>query len=279
MSDPLRTEPARALDGASEPDRGAKIEQLLLDGLDRYFSGAYDQAINVWTRVLFLDRAHPRARAYIERARAALAERQRESEELLQDGMAAFRRGEGAKARQLLQDALGRGAPSDQALAALDRLNRIEQGAPALAPVRAGDRSSAPMFAPAAGARRVRISATARIALVASLVTAGLMVLSTRVTWQSPFDRPVPSTAGQNQTEALLLPIPRRGDQALTRGRMLADSGRLREALAALERIRPTDSESEEAERLRAEIQRRLLGLGARSGTSSPRGSAGESLR
>ena len=248
-----------------------KIERLLLDGLDRYFSGAYDQAINVWTRVLFLDRAHPRARAYIERARAAQAEKQRESEELLQDGMAAFRRGEGAKARQLLQDALGRGAPSDQALAALERLNRIEQGSARVAPARPGDHASTPMFARDGDRRRVRASATARIALVASLVTAGLMVLSTRVTWQSPFDRVVPSTAQQNQTEALLLPIPRRADQALTRGRMLADSGRLKDALAVLEQVRPTDSESDEAERLRVEIQRQLLGLAARSSTGGGR--------
>jgi hypothetical protein len=270
MSDPLRTEPARALDGASEPDRDAKIEQLLLNGLDRYFSGAYDQAINLWTRVLFLDRAHPRARAYIERARAAEAERQRESEELLQDGMAAFRQGDGARARELLQDALGRGAPSDQALAALDRLNRIEQGVTRAVPAPPGDRS-APMFAPDAASRRVQASAAARIALVASLVTAGLMVLSTRFTWESPFDRATPTTATQNQTEAGRLPIPRRSDQALMRGRMLADSGRLRDALAVLEQVRPTDAESVEAERLRAEIQRQLLGLGARSGTSDGR--------
>ena len=61
----------------------------------------YEHAINVWTRALFLDRSHARARAYIERARSALAERQRESEELLQNGVAAFqprRRRRGAPA-------------------------------------------------------------------------------------------------------------------------------------------------------------------------------------
>ena len=44
--------------------------------------GRHELAINVWTRVLFLDRGHARARAYIERARSAVAERQREGEEL-----------------------------------------------------------------------------------------------------------------------------------------------------------------------------------------------------
>src|SRR6058998_2334061 len=113
MSDPLRTDDLRALEAASDADRTAKIEQLLLVGLDHYFAAQYDQAIDVWTRALFLDRNHARARAYIERARSALAERQRESEELLQKGVAAFARGESDQARALLQRALESGAPSD----------------------------------------------------------------------------------------------------------------------------------------------------------------------
>src|SRR5947207_11139681 len=112
MSDPFRTDGSRTHDTASRSDRDAKIEQLLLDGLDHYFAARYEQAINVWTRALFLDRSHPRARAYIERARGALAERQRESEELLQNGVAAFERGDVNEARQLLQVAIARGAPS-----------------------------------------------------------------------------------------------------------------------------------------------------------------------
>jgi len=93
MSDPLRTDGTRAHEVAPAQDRDAKIEQLLLLGLDQYFAARYELAINVWTRALFLDRSHARARAYIERARSALAERQRESEELLQNGVAAFHRG------------------------------------------------------------------------------------------------------------------------------------------------------------------------------------------
>src|SRR5471032_3333299 len=134
MSDPLRTDGSRAhADVASVADgntKDAKIEQLLLVGLDNYFAARYELAINVWTRALFLDRSHARARAYIDRARSAQAERQRESEELLQNGVAAFQRGEGDEARRLLQAAIDGGAPSEEALEVLDRMNRLEATMP-----------------------------------------------------------------------------------------------------------------------------------------------------
>src|SRR5438552_10435817 len=114
----------------------AKVEQLILVGLDHYFAGRYEQAINVWTRAFFFDRDHPRVRTYIERARSALAERQRESEELLQRGVAAFDRGEADEARRLLTTAINRGAPADEALAILSRLDRLEMCARPADPLR-----------------------------------------------------------------------------------------------------------------------------------------------
>ena len=115
MADPLR-------DHESSQSR---IEELLLAGLDHYFNGQHELAISVWTRVLFFDRNHARARAYIERARGAIAERQREGEELLQTGAAAFKRGDADNARRLLHSAIERGAQRDEALSMLDRLERI----------------------------------------------------------------------------------------------------------------------------------------------------------
>jgi hypothetical protein len=126
--------PASAGGDAADADRDARIEQLLLSGLDQYFAGQYQQAINIWTRVVFLERGHSRARAYIERARSAVAERQRECEELVHNGIDAYNAGDMVTARALLTRAVDEGGPSDTALVFLDRLNRVSGAAPAEEP-------------------------------------------------------------------------------------------------------------------------------------------------
>jgi tetratricopeptide (TPR) repeat protein len=270
MSDPLRTDPSRAQDAALASDRDAKIEHLLLVGLDHYFAANYELAINVWTRALFLDRSHARARAYIERARSALAERQRESEELLQTGLAAFHRGDGEQARRLLQAAIEAGAPSEEALAVLERLNRIETAIPAAAADRSDRalRGRAPRDA--AGERRPIRGMVAVTALAAAIVAlAGLAVARDRVDWQSlvalarsAIRADSPAAAVQTPVaREVRLPLPRRGETTITRARMLMASGRLRDALAALDTVRPTDPQKADADRLRGDIQRLLLSL------------------
>ena len=102
MSDPLRSDRHAVPAEVQERDRDARVEQLLLTGLDHYFAGQHELAISVWTRVLFLNHGHARAKAYIERARSAISERQREGDELLHGGIEAFARGDGAAARRLL---------------------------------------------------------------------------------------------------------------------------------------------------------------------------------
>src|SRR3954468_3627796 len=125
MTEPLRFDAPAAAAQVPERDREARVEDLLLSGLDPYSAGHYDLAINVWTRVLFLDRGHARARAYIERARGAIAERQREGEERLKSGAAALNRGDADDARRLLNSAVERGARPEEALAMLERLDRL----------------------------------------------------------------------------------------------------------------------------------------------------------
>lgn len=263
MSEAHRSDSAHAPDATPGADRDAKIEQLLLVGLDHYFGGRYEQAINVWTRALFLDRNHARARAYIERARTALAEGQRESEELLQTGVAAFHRGEGGEARRLLQAAIDRGAPSEEALAVLERLNRLEA---------AGTQSPSNRAARAPSARQAPATARAARSLrwtAASMVAAGVVIAgvafaswSGRVDWRSLLllDAPAAAAAPPPARE-VVLPLPRRGEKALARAQTLVAAGRLRDALAALDGVKPTDPERADADKLRTTIQQQLLAL------------------
>ena len=137
--------PAADVGGA---DHVVKIEHLLLTGLDHYFRGRFERAIDVWTRVLFLDRSHARARAYIDRARAAVAERVRESEALLHAGVEACDRGDVTEARALLTTAIERGGAHDQVWTVLDRVERFEMAG--------GEDPAAAAARRRAGARRAR---------------------------------------------------------------------------------------------------------------------------
>lgn len=262
MSDPLPTDPRpEALAGA---DREAKIEQLLLAGLDHYFDGQYDQAINIWTRALFLDRGHARARAYIERARSALAERQRESEELLQRGLAAFDRGASGEARRLLEAAITCGAPRDEALPVLDRIQRLDQPINVTGLVE--DVPIEVLPEPKAHRRVTRRPTRGRWVLLTAAVAVGTVVLgsivagvvSFQIGWGRPQTTP-PVGIGLAATPDDALPLPRRGERALGRARQLGQAGRLRDALATLDQVAITDEERPAADRLRAEIQRQLL--------------------
>jgi hypothetical protein len=275
MSDPLRTDGARAhADVASASDRDAKIEQLLLVGLDHYFAARYELAINVWTRALFLDRSHARARAYIDRARSALAERQRESEELLQNGVAAFERGDGNEARRLLQAAIDGGAPSEEALAVLARLNRLETTTqPAASP--RSDRVSRERrsLEPRPVSRSMAGTLGAIAAVVLALATAigafsGVTAWRDLLDWRSMVALAKAASRSEPAAAAIAgpiaeasLPVPRRGETALRRARALLAGGHLHDALATLDAVRPTDPQQPDADRLRADIQRQLLAL------------------
>jgi len=263
MSDPLRTDGARALDGALDADRDAKIEQLLLAGLDHYFAGQYDQAINVWTRALFLDRAHPRARAYIERARSALAERQRQSEELLQIGVAAFHRGDADEARRLLQAAIDAGAPPEDALAFLERLNRLDSVRARPPQSRRPGRALSLRAERDAPFRSLRwiLGAAGIIGVGAAAVAA--FTYSNAIDWRSVTGWPQTSPPPMAPTVREMLPLPRRGETALARATALAAGGHLRDALVWLDAVRPTDPQKPAADRLRGEIQRQLIAIAA----------------
>ena len=238
--------------GASpDPDREGRIEELLLAGLDRYFAGRYEEAINIWTRVAFLERGHGRARAYIERARGAQAERERESEELLHRGIAAYQAGDMDTARALLMRAVDEGGPTDVALAFLQRLNRFEVATDPQRP-RRPSREAVRKPSPIARTTRWLPTVLASAAIATAIVLLALPVAS----WiaELPIAAPAPEAV---QPESL--PIVRTSDMTLARAQALYESGKPKDALLMLDRMARTDPLRPEADRLRAIVQRDVL--------------------
>jgi hypothetical protein len=256
MTDALRSD--RPGD-ASDRERDARIEELLLSGLDHYFIGQHELAINVWTRVLFLDRGHATARAYIERARSAL----------LHAGAAALGRGDRLTARQLLTSAIERGANGEDALALQHRLDRLEA---AVSPVGAAvaPRSTASQRNP----KDVRASRRdARIAWVAGGAVAGILIAAVVGTYLWLAANPLDLNAAQVNSPAVAedpLPVPPACEIRLMRARDLYTKGQLREAAVLLESGDPDDRHRASMDELRGAIQRQLLAAG-RSPLLSPR--------
>lgn len=260
MTDPLRSGRTPASPEVPDRDRDARVEELLLTGLDHYFSGQHDLAVNVWTRVLFLDRGHARARAYIERARSAIAERQREGEELLHTGVAAFQRGDQVAARALLKSAVERGAGGEEAMALLQRLDRL---APSARQVETSARHHVrvgrdPVAAPPDGPGRPRLP------WIVAGVVAGVLLAS--LTLVSIGDRGA-QWLGLSRDAANILPprieepipVPAASELVIARARALRTRGHLHEALAALDAVKPGDRFRAEADALRSAMQQELL--------------------
>jgi tetratricopeptide (TPR) repeat protein len=266
MTDPLRSDRPVLPADLLERDRDARVEHLLLAGLDHYFAGQYELAISVWTRVLFLNHGHARARAYMERARSAISERQRESEELLHTGVEAFGRGDIVTARRLLTSAVERGAGTEEALALLDRVNRLEQAVsvPGSVSLRL-EQVSPPMPDLPAAAVTVR---RAHVWWETAGVGAGVVVAAAAAwLWFRGADAwlvQAPPARSAVVQDAEPLSVPAASEASLSRARTLQSKGRLHEALLALDGVRHGDPSWPEAQSLRDAIQRQLLaGAGA----------------
>jgi tetratricopeptide (TPR) repeat protein len=263
---------SRRLDALPTPDGGvgrdSQAEALLVEGLDRYFSGRYEEAIHIWTRVLFVDRSHARAWAYIDRARTALAERQRRSEELLQTSQHLLDRGETGAARDLLTEAVASTGDDERASALRLRLERVERLERAHLSPRA-DRSSSPGSDVVPGWSWPRRSPA--LVVVGAALVAGLLlvvgVTSLQVRDWMGFGSPAESLAGASTPAAV--PVLSSSEVALVRARSLYARGRLAEALAALDRVDDRGPMRQAADALRVEIQRLLLAA-SRQAPSSP---------
>ena len=271
MADPQTSGPRRA-EALPGIDDEARIEHLLVTGLDQYFAGEFEAAINLWTRVLFLDRNHDRARAYIDRARSAQAEQQRVSEALVHEGLAAFDKGEVARARALLSDALDQGASHDVALGVLGRIDRLDVSGRTASPVVPSARRRAPRPLPVSddGQRRGALARwwiTAAAIVIVGAITFVIFAPNGLADWF-----PVQATTGTPTaivTPPTVLPPPSPTEAFLVQARSLFAGGKLRDALRALDRVPVGDALRADAERLRGEIQRELLAVAVAEASSA----------
>jgi tetratricopeptide (TPR) repeat protein len=257
MAEPRRTEADVASDRMS--DRDGRVEALLVEGLDHYFAGRFSDAIHIWTRVLFFDRAHARAHAYIDRARTALAERQRKSEELLQASQDFLDKGETSEARRLLSQAVASTGDDERAAALRVKLERVER---ALLPTRlraaqAEPSVVAPEVVPGWTWPRTsqRFALAVAAALTLTLVGTVWLTSASAPSWMGPVAVPEATLAAASAPTAALSG----SEVALIRARTLYARGRLAEALNALGRVGSDSTFRAEADRLTTEIQRLLL--------------------
>jgi tetratricopeptide (TPR) repeat protein len=259
---------SQRLKSGVEADRDTRAEALLVEGLDHYLAGKFEDAIHIWTRVLFLDRSHARARAYIERARTAIAERQRASDEMLQATSDLLTRGDAAEARRLLDEILNTGGDDERAAELRVRIERLERASALARPAAAA--APSPDVVPAAATPTSRFRPSGTVAVAAVVVLVAGLALAPAIGGLFGLDRvrtPLMPAAGE-----AALPVPSTSEVALVRARTLYARGRLAEALRVLDRA--TDlSSTPAASQLRVEIQQALLA----SGTSAQRQAAAQS--
>jgi hypothetical protein len=272
MADPQTSGPHRTEAEPGAEDEG-RIEHLLVTGLDHYFAGEFEAAINLWTRVLFLDRNHDRARAYIDRARSAQAEQQRISEALVHEGLAAFDKGEVIRARALLSDALDQGASHDVALGVIGRIDRLDAGTRIASPVAPAIRRKA-LARPSATADVISRRGTIALWWATAAGTVLVAAISFVMVAPNGFAEwfPVQATTGKPTTlvaPPAPLPVPSPTEAYVARARSLFSNGKLRDALRALDRVPVGDALRPDAERLRADIQRELLAVAGAEASSA----------
>ena len=201
-----------------------------------------------------------------------MAERQRKSEQLAHEGVAALSRGDEGVARELLSSAVDQDDAQEMARAYLERIERLS-----------GERAAQVRESRTRRLHASRSSAAARSLLTVArrpvralpiiglaLVAGAIILFATAKDPLKPFldlklTRPPSLNAAVRATEPL--PVPRAAELALSRARSMFGSGQLKAALAALDGITDADPLSGEAARLRATIQRALL-----AGLPQPRG-------
>ena len=248
-------QPGSKRSASSQPDEGVvraeQIEAMLDDGLDRYFAARYEEAIHLWTRVLFFDRNHAKARAYIDRARKTVAEMQRHSDELLQTSRDLLEQGDTEAARRLLGEAMATSADDLQVAALRVRLERLERVRALHMPV---DRSET-----AVPAERWKWGRLPWLAVAGGLVLVMVATLVALALQAGVEPQPTSRTGAVAVPAIDRVPVLSSSEVALVRARTAKEHGRLSDALKELDRVTGDSPDRPAADQLRIEVQQLLM--------------------
>ncbi len=106
-------------------DDQIKIQQYLTDGDKAYESGAYQQAIDLWSRIFLIDVTNEQASERIEKAKVKRRDAEQQSENLLAAAVQAFDRGDRDTAREKFTQVLQLDPGNTSAQEHLERLNQV----------------------------------------------------------------------------------------------------------------------------------------------------------
>lgn len=244
--------------------------------------GMYEQAIHLWTRILFLERGHARAKRAIERAKRALSERQRELDEELATATRLLDEGKVEAASAKVKHVLLIDPRISEAHQLAERIEakqrRPDSNRPLIPDNRVRDEGQL-----SAGTRglRLRVSgpvepkgsrgASATPLKMAGFVLGVILVFAAgalylHLNWESIVGDDAlvggaalaPAGGGLGASRETL-EVPTASALHYYNGARLYAKGRYREALAELSRVRRSEPEAELARSLILRIEERLL--------------------
>lgn len=263
--------------GSAHPLASRRAAELLRQGEELFERARYEEAIHVWTRIRFLDRRDFRAQASIDRAKRAVAERQRRLDVELVGAIRLLDDGDVDTAREMVSEVLRQDPRHTEAhqlserLAVLDRRMDVSaERTPSAADIDLDD----PATKQGVLLRVPRTPPTRRLSppsgtpmKMAGFVLGAILVLSSGALylylhWESIVsDGAFGGTAAAGPVGAFPVgaPVPDGSQLHFYNGERLYQKGRYREALAELSVVGRSSSVAEEARSLILRIEQRLL--------------------
>lgn len=277
---------------ARDPGGEKKTDDLLRQGKALLKAGHYQQAINVWTRILFLDRGNLVACEAIDKAKRALAERQRELDALVAEAAKHVEKGERLQAKRLLGRVLTldprhtEGRSLWEKIEATERRRETQANGSTLATDLA--EGTSPLRRRNAthknGAKTKRARSASPLKMAVFLFCAFCLLalggLYLHLNWDFLVSDSAFATSRQKGPETVTLfqrpQVPMPSDLHYYNGARLHAKGRYRDALSELARVERRATCFEEARSLILRIEERLLREAINAESASPVQTSGE---